>query len=197
MFVMAMLNPTWSPVFTTGRSGVLTTSRSGQLSMLMATGAMKSFISAENDADDRLLTYARPKCVHSLAENTPAAVKLMAASPNVLSASTRGAPGGIGSVTLNPSLTAPSANPAADRLVSGPHCPLASHRRILRTTLLPPLAKSKLMSMSPAVRWGVSWLAEVDVLWLNSKSMFAEPRVLARSHPRYKKMLSLAISWET
>lgn len=50
---------------------------------------------------------------------TPAAVRLIAASPNSPVVRERGAPGGTGSLTVAV-LTAPSANPAADRLTRLP-----------------------------------------------------------------------------
>ncbi len=61
----------------------------------------------------------------------------------------------------------------------------------------PPLLKSNVTSRSPAIRLMV-WLPGVPrpgvAAWLISKSMFAEPRELVRSHARYKKLLPLANS---
>src|SRR5512135_1706296 len=52
-----------------------------QLLMLTAIGAMKSLISAVKDEDERLLTNALPNASHTPGLKTPAAVRLIAASP--------------------------------------------------------------------------------------------------------------------
>ena len=53
------------------------------------------------------------------------------------------------------------------------------------------------ISKSPGVRTGVAPLALASVDWLNSKSMFAVPSVLARTHPRYMKSVSFRFSCTT
>src|SRR5881275_2746834 len=80
--------------------------------MLTGCGAMKSFTSAVNDADERLLRNVLPNAVQVPAGKTPAAVRLIAASPNSPVDRLRGLPGGTGSVTVAV-LTAPSASPNA------------------------------------------------------------------------------------
>src|SRR6266567_3709796 len=85
-----------------------------QLLMFTGTGAMKSLTSAPNDDEERLFKNVLPNAVHVLLGKTPAAVRLMAASPKSPVVRVRGAFGPIGSVTL-PELTAPSASPAAVR----------------------------------------------------------------------------------
>ncbi len=87
--------------------------------MFTGCGATKSFTSAVNDADERLFRNALPKASQVFAGNTPAAVRLIAASPNNPVVRLRGAPGGTGSLTV-PVLTAPSADPAADRFTRFP-----------------------------------------------------------------------------
>src|ERR1051326_2192297 len=87
---------------------------SPQFEMLTGCGAMKSLISAVNDVDERLFTNTLPNPVHTFAGKTPAAVRLMAASPKRPVPSVRGAFGGTGSVT-EPVLTAPSASPSPVR----------------------------------------------------------------------------------
>src|SRR6266540_3260442 len=82
-----------------------------QLLMFTGCGAMKSFTSAGNDADERLFRNALPKPLQVPGGKTPAAVRLMDASPKVSAGSVTFA---IGSVTVTV-LTAPSANPAALR----------------------------------------------------------------------------------
>src|SRR5512135_166294 len=52
-----------------------------QLVMLTGTGAMKSLISAVKDEDERLLTNVLPNASHTPGLKTPAAVRLIAASP--------------------------------------------------------------------------------------------------------------------
>src|SRR5262245_19324647 len=169
-----------------------------QLEMLTAIGAMKSFNSAGNDAEERLFRNAAPKCWHTVCEKTPAAVRLMPASPKVRPG--RSEPpdgGGLASCTV-PALTAPSAKPAADRSTRLPQhgsefderhwlvAPLVTHLSSPNTGLPPPLVKSNVISMSPAVRTGVTPFALGVEFWLNSKSMFAEPSTFERSHARYR-----------
>src|SRR6266700_3957720 len=69
---------------------------------------------------------------------------------------------------------------------------LVSHLSRLRVGLPPPLVKSKVTSRSPAVRlsvFGPEVVRSGWVFWLISKSIFAEPRLLVRSHARYRKLL--------
>src|SRR6266516_1859949 len=54
-----------------------------QLLMFTGTGATKSLTSAGNDADERLFRNALPKASQVPGGKTPAAVRLMAASPNL------------------------------------------------------------------------------------------------------------------
>src|SRR6266566_356418 len=90
---------------------------SPQLLMFTGTGAMKSLISAVNEEEERLFRKVLPKAVHVLAGKTPAAVRLIAASPKSPVDRVRGAFGAMGSVTL-PELTAPSASPPARKRVA-------------------------------------------------------------------------------
>src|SRR5262249_25151993 len=143
-----------------------------------------------NESDDRLLTNALPKCLHSPSGKTPAALRLMAASPNCLSARVALV---IGSVTEKPLLTAPIANWEASRSSAALQAEPVQVRRP-RLTTLPPEAKSKVMRRSPAVRTGVTPLLLMVWDWLNSKSMLAVPSVFARSHPRYMKIWLLTVS---
>src|SRR6266511_2729977 len=78
-----------------------------QLLMFTGCGAMKSFTSAGNDADERLFRNALPNAVQVPAGNTPAAVRLTAASPKVAAGRDTLA---IGSFTVT-ALTAPAASP--------------------------------------------------------------------------------------
>src|SRR6266508_3170222 len=80
-----------------------------QLAMFTGCGATKSLTSAGNDADDRLLRNTLPNAVQVPGGKTPAAVRLIAASPKVSAGRDTFA---IGSVTVTV-LTAPSAKPAA------------------------------------------------------------------------------------
>src|SRR5829696_5116297 len=175
-----------------------------QLLMLTGWGAMKSLTSAGKEAEERLLRNALPKASQVPAGKTPAAVRLIAASPKV-------SPGrltlAIGSVTVTV-LTAPSANPAAERFTRLPQhgsefaekhwlvAPVVTHlSRPSTGAPLPP--KSKVIRMSPAVRASVLGPVVVRpgwVFWLISKSMLAEPRTLDRSQARYRKLLLLANS---
>src|SRR5437588_140464 len=79
--------------------------------MFTDTGAMKSLISAPKEEDERLFKKVLPKSSHVPAGNTPAAVRLMAASPK--SPADRLVPA-IGSVAVVV-LTPPSAKPAPVR----------------------------------------------------------------------------------
>src|SRR4051794_6612915 len=76
-----------------------------QLLMFTSTGAMKSLISAVNDDDERLLTNAVPNALETAGWNTPAAVRLTAASPK---SPVPRLPPAIGSATV-PVFTAASA----------------------------------------------------------------------------------------
>src|SRR5215212_1797097 len=87
-----------------------------QLVMLTGCGATKSFTSAGNEADERLLRKTLPSASQVPAGKTPAAVRLTAASPNVPAGRLTLA---IGSVTVEV-LTAPSAKPAAERFTRLP-----------------------------------------------------------------------------
>src|SRR6266511_5433797 len=80
---------------------------SPQLLMLTGIGAMKSLTSAGKDAEARLFKKALPNASQVPAGKTPAAVRLMAASPNVSALRLRGASGAIVSVTASRLLTAP------------------------------------------------------------------------------------------
>src|SRR6266545_7214541 len=82
-----------------------------QLEMFTGCGATKSLTSAGNDADERLFRNVLPNAVQTPGGNTPAAVRLTAASPKVPAGRDTLA---IGSVTVT-ALTAPSAKPAAPR----------------------------------------------------------------------------------
>ena len=79
-----------------------------QLVMLTFTGATKSLTSAVNEAEARLFRNALPRASHVPLGNTPAAVRLIAASPKVRAARLLGAFGAIGSDTASRLLTAPS-----------------------------------------------------------------------------------------
>src|SRR5262249_58355018 len=87
------------------------TLRKPQVVMFTGCGATKSLTSAGNDADERLFRNALPNARQVPAGNTPAAVRLTAASPKV---SAGRVPPAIGSLTPTV-LTAPSAKPAALR----------------------------------------------------------------------------------
>ena len=80
---------------------------SPQFEIVVGTGATKSFTSEVNDDEERLLRNVVAKVLHVLVPKTPAAVKLIAASPNVPEGMERGALGPIGSVTEPRLFTAP------------------------------------------------------------------------------------------
>src|SRR5262245_60062825 len=84
-----------------------------QLEIFTGTGAMKSFTSAVKEDDERLLRNVLPNASQVPAGKTPASVRSTAASPKRPVVSDRPA---IGSLIV-PVLTAPSANPAALRLM--------------------------------------------------------------------------------
>src|SRR6266508_581418 len=154
----------------------------------------KFFTSAGNDADERLFRNTLPNAWHVPAGNTPAAVRLTAASPKVPAGRDSLA---IGSVTVTP-LTAPSASPRPLRSTRLPQHgtefdekhwlagPLVTHLSRPSTGLpLPP--KSNVMSRSPALRLSVFGPVVVRSGCANlliSKSMFAEPKTLDRSQAR-------------
>src|SRR6266545_5890386 len=137
----------------------------------------------------------------------PASVRLMAASPKVLADRVRGLLGGIGSTTapdgglLVGSLIAPSKLPVrawtgpqhgtvllASQTVAG--LPLVTQRWNPSTGVVPPWARSYLISTSPAVRTGVTPLPLTCVDWLNSKSMLVVPDgSCTRSQARYRNSL--------
>src|SRR6266487_315642 len=75
--------------------------------MFTETGATKSLTSAGNDADERLLRNALPNASQVPGGKTPAAVRLIAASPKVSAGRVLGALGAIGSVTAPTLFTAP------------------------------------------------------------------------------------------
>src|SRR5215217_9249658 len=133
-----------------------------QLLMLTGCGATKSFTSAGNEAEERLFRNTLPNASQVPAGKTPDAVRLIAASPNVPAGRLTFA---IGSVTVT-ALTAPSANPAADRFTRLPQqgswlvakhwlvAPLVTHfSRPSTGAPLPP--KSKVISTSPADRFSI------------------------------------------
>src|SRR6266540_2950962 len=107
-----------------------------QLLMFTGCGATKSFTSAGNAADERLFRNTLPNAWHVPAGNTPAAVRLTAASPRPLR-STR--------------------LPQQGRAFAEKHwlvAPVVTHRSRPSTGLpLPP--KSNVMSRSPALRLSV------------------------------------------
>src|SRR5215216_573807 len=130
-----------------------------QLLMLTGCGATKSFTSAGKEAEARLFRNALPKASQVPAGNTPAAVRLTAASPKVPAGRLTLA---IGSLTVT-AFTAPSADPAVVRLTRLPQhgselaekhwlvAPVVTHVSRPSTGVpLPP--KSKVISRSPAVR---------------------------------------------
>src|SRR6266540_1825790 len=165
-----------------------------QLLMFTGCGATKSFTSDGNAADERLFRNTLPNAWHVPAGNTPAAVRLTAASPKVPAGRDTLA---IGSFTVT-ALTAPSASPRPLRSTRLPQqgsefaekhwlvAPVVTHRSRPSTGLpLPP--KSNVMSRSPALRLSVFGPVVVRSGWaslLISKSMFAEPRTFVRSQAR-------------
>src|SRR6266702_559986 len=131
--------------------------------MLTFTGATKSLTSAPNDAEARLFKNALPRASHVPVGKTPAAVRLIAASPKVSAARLLGALGAIGSMTASRLLTAPIESvpfrvtllPQHGRLLLEKQSlvePVAgvTHRSSPRVGLPPPLLKSKVTSRSPA-----------------------------------------------
>src|SRR6266536_1329403 len=78
-----------------------------QLEMFTGTGATKSLTSAGNAADERLLRNALPNASQVPGGKTPAAVRLMAASPNLSAPMLFGVFDTNGSVTASRLLTAP------------------------------------------------------------------------------------------
>src|SRR6516164_7426651 len=83
---------------------------SPQLLMFTGTGAMKSLISAVNDAEERLFKNVLPNASQVPGGNTPAAVRSIAVSPNCRAGTglmELGEPGNSGSVTASRLLTAP------------------------------------------------------------------------------------------
>jgi len=170
-----------------------------QLLMFTGTGAMKSFSSAPKDDDARLLIMALPNALHVPDGNTPAAVRLMAASPNSFGARLTGADGSRTESLTVVELTEPSATlppritwfPQQGRLLLATHwlvAPLVTHVARDRVGEPEPL-KSKVIRRSPAVRFKVTGPLDEAVnpgvlFWLISKLMLAEPGVLARSQAR-------------
>src|SRR5215207_9159600 len=133
-----------------------------QLLMFTGCGAMKSLTSAGNDADERLLRNALPNAVQVPGGNTPASVRLTAASPKVPAGRDTLA---IESVTVV-EFTAPSASPSPLRSTRLPQqgrallekhwlvAPLVTHlSRPSTGAPLPP--KSNVISRSPALRFSV------------------------------------------
>src|SRR5215468_7459875 len=78
-----------------------------QLLIFMFTGATKSLTSAPKDAEARLFRNALPRASQVPVGKTPAAVRLIAASPKVTVSRLLGASGAIGSDTASRLLTAP------------------------------------------------------------------------------------------
>src|SRR6266487_3818015 len=152
-----------------------------QLLMFTGTGATKSLTSAPNDAEARLFRNALPNASHVPAGKTPAAVRLLTAPIEFVPFRVRWLP-------------------QHGKLLLEKHWlvgPVVTHRSRPRVGVPPPLVKSKMTSRSPAVRLMVCAPGVPRpgvVAWLISKSMFAEPRLLVRSHARYKKSLPLANS---
>src|SRR4051812_39093790 len=173
-----------------------------QLLMFTSIGATKSLISAVNEDDERLLRKAVPNAWQTPGWNTPAAVRLMAASPN--SPVVR-LPPAIGSATVAvftaaSATVAPSVTllPQQGSALAEKHwlvAPEGTHlSRPIVGVPLPP--KSYVTSRSPAVRLSVTAPVVVPVkpvvaFWLISKSRFALPMLTSRSQPRYRKMLPL------
>src|SRR5260370_30358766 len=140
---------------------------SPQLFTFTGTGATKSLTSDVNEADDRLFKKTLPNHLQALGGNTPALVRLMAASPKVSPGRERGAFGAIGSVTV-PVLIAPSE--LADVKLTclpqqgsvllekqSPAVPLAlvTHTSRPRVGVVPPVVKSEVTSRSPGMRLSV------------------------------------------
>src|SRR5215470_8257078 len=121
-----------------------------QLLMLTGTGATKSLTSAVNDAEARLFRNALPKALQVPGGKTPAAVRLMAASPKVSAFWVWPL---IGSVTASRLLTAPSESeplsvtwlPQHGTVLLDRHWlagPLVTHVSRLSVGRPPPLVKS-------------------------------------------------------
>src|SRR5215471_15438377 len=180
-----------------------------QLLTCTPIGAMKSLTSAVNDVEARLLTNALPKFSQIPGGKTPAAVRLMAVSPNVPVGTLVAFPDRNGSVTASV-LTAPIESllfrvcclPQHGSELLEKHwlavLPAAavSHVSSPRVGFPPPLEKSKVTSRSPAVRFSVTAPMVLPsnpevACWLISKSTFASPLLLVRSQPRYRKVLPL------
>src|SRR5512143_3979634 len=156
-----------------------------QLLMFTGTGATKSLTSAGNDDEERLFRNVLPKASQVPAGNTPADVRLMAASPNLNAPMLFATFDTNGSVTALRLLTAPIefvpfrtiSSPqhgnelaAKHTLVGYPGTPLGvvalvSHLSSPRVGLPPPLSKSKVISRSPAVRLSVFGPAVVRSGW--------------------------------
>src|SRR5258708_3168710 len=169
-----------------------------QLLISTGIGAMKSLTSAGNDDEARLLTKALPKALQVPGAKTPAAVRLMAASPKVNAGRVFPA---IGSVTAPGLLTAPSESVAVsvtrlpqqgtefDAKQVPTEAVSVTHVSSPRFGTEPPVSKSKVTRRSPAVRFSVMEPTELLVkpavaFWLISKSMLAVPRTLVRSQAR-------------
>jgi hypothetical protein len=124
-----------------------------QLAMVKSPGPTRSFICAVPELpDERLTPDTFPNAVHTFGEKTPAAVRLMPASPNSLSPSVWVPVGPIVSTTVVPVLTLASANPPAVRFVAVPqhgglslpisHAPEVTHRRRVSVGVPAPPSKS-------------------------------------------------------
>src|SRR6266496_1730776 len=148
-----------------------------QLLMWTGCGATKSLTSAGNDADERLFRNALPNASQVPGGKTPAAVRLIAASPKVSAGRVLGALGAIGSVTAPTLFTAASELvrcrftwvPQHGRLLLEKHWlvePVVTHLSSPRVGLPPPLVKSKVTSRSPAVRLSVFGPAAVRSGWV-------------------------------
>src|SRR5260370_22985271 len=135
---------------------------SPQLLMFTGTGATKSLTSAPNDAEARLFKNALPSASHVPDGKTPAAVRLIAASPKVSAGRLLGAFGAIGSDTASRLLTAPIESvlfrftwlPQHGRLLLEKHwlvLPLVNQVSKPRVGRPPPLVKSNVTSREPAV----------------------------------------------
>src|SRR6266581_1596988 len=142
-----------------------------QLLMFTGTGATKSLTSAPNDAEARLFRNTLPNASQVAGGKTPAAVRLLTAP-------------------IESALFSVCWLPQHGRELLEKHWlvePVVTHRSSPRVGLPPPLVKSKVTSRSPAVRLMVCAPGVPSpgvVIWLISKSMFAEPRLLVRSHAR-------------
>src|SRR5689334_18817440 len=141
---------------------------------------MKSLISELNDVDERLLRKAEPiapqtpsECGKIASNEIAASPKVNASSPPMPSASAAG---------IAVVFTEPSALPPAVKSVAGPHADPVQ-LRIEIVGMVPPFARSYVISLSPSVRTGVTLFVEQFVgvadgshdFWLSSKSMFVVP----------------------